>query len=176
MKKVLSLSLLSIILFAFVSQTPADIEKFKRDVAESKGKAKKELDGYRYDGSKVTFFNYKPVKQTKQVEVFLFNRTEYKFSFNAELVPLNVTVKIYDADATDPNRVLLKEIGEVGGAPFEISSDDLNKEYQAKISDAPRLKRVYVVYEIPGDSGYAQANKGKISGRGAVVLAMGYKQ
>ena len=47
--------------------------------------------------------------------------------------------------------------------------------FKSKVNDAPRLKRVFVEYEIVGNAAYAKANKGKISNRGAVVLAMGYK-
>jgi hypothetical protein len=175
MKRVVRLSIICLILLSFTSQTPQEIEQFRTDISENKSKAKKSLDGYRYDGSKVTYFNYKEVSQKKELEVFLFNKTEYKLVFNAELVPSGINVNVYDADKNDPNRTLLSENPGVEASSFYLLSSNLNDMYASKYKDAARLKRVFVEYEIIGNETYVKANKGEISNRGAVVLAMGYE-
>lgn len=173
MKK--TLSLLAILGVAFVfAQTASNLTEFKENISKQKVEAKKELKPYRYDGSKVTYFNFKTYKQVKEVEIYLFNNTDYRFSFNGKSLPNDVSIKIYDEDKTVSDRILLKETSGVKGANLIIESADLNKTYQSKKSGSSRLKRVFVDYEIPGVPG-AQNKKPTMKERGAVILVMGYK-
>ena len=166
MRRILSFAILAVVAFAFTSQDQSDVDQFRKDVANNKKAAKAGLSKFKYDGSKITYFNYRSSQQVKEVEVFLFNRTEYKFSFNADLVKSPINVKIYNADINNTNRKLLYEKSNIKESEFVISNyTDLGDK---------TLRRVYVDYEIPG-SDYGKKNKGKISSRGAIVLAMGYK-
>ena len=122
----------------------------------------------------MTYFNFKTYKQIKEVEIYLFNNTDYRFSFNGKSLPNDVKIKIYDEDKTNPTRVLLKEVSEVKGKNVVVESSDLNDTYKSKKSGASRLKRVFVDYEIPSIPG-AQNKKPTMKERGAVILVMGYK-
>ncbi|MCB9224785.1 MAG: hypothetical protein H6582_11445 [Crocinitomicaceae bacterium] len=173
MKKILTITALFGLALVF-AQTADDLTEFKEDIAKQKVEAKKALKPYRYDGSKVTYFNFKTYKQVKEVEIYLFNNTDYRFSFNGKSLPNDITIKIYDQDKTISDRVLLKEVSGVQGNNLLIESSELNKTYQSKKSGAERLKRVFVSYEIPGVPG-AQNKKPTMKERGAVILVMGYK-
>lgn len=173
MKKILTIASLFVLAFV-VAQTASNLTEFKENIAKQKLEAKKALKPYRYDGSKVTYFNFKTYKQVKEVEIYLFNNTDYRFSFNGKSLPNDVTIKIYDQDKTISDRVLLKEVTGVQGNNLLVESSELNKTYQAQKNDAARLKRVFVDYEIPGVPG-AQNKKPTMAERGAVILVMGYK-
>lgn len=156
------------------AQGVSNLTEFKANIKSNKEEAKKAVKPYLYDGYKTTYFNYKTYKQTKEVEIYLFNNTEYRLSFNGKSCPKDVKVKIYNADKTDADRLLLKEITNISGDNTIIQTKDLNEAYKAADKKATRLKRVFVNYEIPATPG-ANNSKPKIEDRGAVVLVMGYK-
>ena len=159
------------ILFA---QVASNLTEFKTNIKSNKTEAKEMLKPYLYDGYKTTYFNYKTYKQVKEVEIYLFNNTEYRLVFNGKSSPKNVNIKIYNADKSVEDRVLLKEINNVSGKNVLIQTNELNKSYKAKNKKATRLKRVFVSYEIPATS-TANNEKPTIEDRGAVVLVMGYE-
>ena len=168
-------SLIAIFALGFViAQTAANLTEFKENISRQKVEAKKALKPYRYDGSKVTYFNFKTYKQVKEVEIYLFNNTDYRFSFNGKSLPNDITIKIFDEDKTASSRVLLKEISDIQGKNITIESSELNDVYQKKTGSDRRLKRVFVDYEIPGIPG-VQNKKPTMNERGAVILVMGYK-
>lgn len=173
MKKTLTIAAIFGLAVLF-AQTASNLTEFKENIAKQKVEAKKELKPYRYDGSKVTYFNFKTYKQVKEVEIYLFNNTDYRFSFNGKSLPNDVSIKIFDKDKTASDRILLDEETGVKGSNMVIESSALNKKYLAEKSGASRLKRVYVDYEIPGVPG-AQNKKPTMKERGAVILVMGYK-
>lgn len=173
MKKILTLVAI-LGLGLVIAQTASNLTEFKENIAVQKVEAKKALKPYRYDGSKVTYFNFKTYKQVKEVEIYLFNETDYRFSFNGKSLPNDVIIKIYDEDKTMSNRILLKEVSGVQGTNLLVESADLNSTYGSKKPGSGRLKRVFVDYEIPGVPG-AQNKKPTMDERGAVILVMGYK-
>jgi len=156
------------------AQAVSNLTEFKANIKSNKAEAKEQLKPYLYDGYKTTYFNYKTYKQVKEVEIYLFNNTEYRLAFNGKSCQKNVKVKIYNAPKSDPNRVLLKEIDNVSGANYLVQTGELNENYMAVNKNATRLKRVFVSYEIPATS-TANNDKPSIEDRGAVVLVMGYK-
>ena len=156
------------------AQTVTNLTEFKANIKSNKAEAKKAVKPYLYDGYKTTYFNYKTYKQVKEVEIYLFNNTEYRLSFNGKSCPKDVTVKIYNADKSNNNRILLKEITNVSGGNTIIQTKDLNDAYKKSNKKANRLKRVFVNYEIPATP-TANNSKPSIEDRGAVVLVMGYK-
>ena len=51
-----------------------------------KKETRKNLEPYRYDASKTSYYVYKTFDQSKEVEVFYFSSNEYKMAFNGEAV------------------------------------------------------------------------------------------
>jgi actin-related protein len=173
MKK--TLTIIGILGFAILfAQTAANLTEFKENISEQKAEAKSKLKSYRYDGSKITYFNFKTYQQVKEVEIYLFNETDYRFSFNGKSLPNDITVKIYDQDKTVEDRVLLKEFTGLQGNNLTIESTELNDAYLAKKNEKTRLKRVYIDYVIPNIPG-AQNKQPTMKERGAIILVMGYK-
>lgn len=173
MKKTLTL----IVLFSFAllfAQTASDITEFKENIASQKSEAKSALKPYRFDGSKITYFNFKTYKQVKEVEIYLFNNTDYRFSFNGKSLNNEIKIEVYDKDKTASDRVLLTEITEIQGKNITLESSKLNAEYTKKTGDSEKLKRVFVNYVIPPVPG-AENKQPTMKERGAVVLVMGYE-
>jgi len=156
------------------AQKVTNLTEFKATIKTNKAEAKKAIKPYLYDGYKNTYFNYKTYKQKKEVEIYLFNNTEYRLAFNGKSCPKNVTVKIYNAAKSNPNRVLLKEIPSIKGRTEVVQTKDLNEAYKKAHKKATRLKRVFVSYEIPAVP-TANNTKPTINDRGAAVLVLGYK-
>lgn len=173
MKK--SLILLSFLSFAVMfAQTAANLTEFKENIAAQKVEAKSQLKPYRFDGSKITYFNFKTYKQVKEVEVYLFNSTDYRFSFNGKSLPNDITIEIYDQEKAIGDRILLKRFDGIKGKNILVESTELNQVYQQKTKTTTRLKRVFVDYVITAIPG-AQNQTPTMKERGAMVLVMGYK-
>ncbi len=173
MKK--TLTLLGLFSFAILfAQTASNLTEFKENIASQKAEAKTQLKPYRFDGSKVTYFNFKTYKQVKEVEIYLFNNTDYRFSFNGKSLPNDITVEIYDKDKTQGDRILLKTLDGLQGKNVLVESSELNETYRAAKNSKGRLKRVFVDYIITPVPG-AINKKPTMKERGAVVLVMGYK-
>ena len=158
-------------------------------VAEYKAKTREKLKPHKYDGSKVTYFNYLQYEQKKKIEVLLFNGIEYKFCFNSEGVPKGIGVHIYDKDEAAKDRVVIYEASNVIGKDFTITSDEMLKNLQSKKSGVTSIKRVYIEYSIPAtDQAYkapvvatekskkeAEASTSEPQQKGVIVLSYGYK-
>jgi len=173
MKK--GLILVGFIVFAFAfAQTVTNLTEFKESIKQNKAEAKESIKPYLYDGYKTTYFNYKTYNQVKEVEIYLFNSTEYRLAFNGKACPNNISVKIYDQSKNVSDRILLKEISDVKGGNVIVQTKEMFEAYKSGGGNASRLKRVFVDYEIPATPGANNANP-TIEHRGAVVLVMGYK-
>lgn len=163
------------LVFALVfAQTVTNLTQFKENIKKNKAEAKASIKPYLYDGYKTTYFNYKTYKQTKEIEIYLFNTTEYRLAINTNSCPSNISIKIYDQNKSVEGRILLKEISDVNGQNTLVQTKDLNKAYVDAGGKSSRLKRVFVDYEIPATPKANNANP-TIEHRGAVVLVMGYK-
>lgn len=156
-------------------------------VEEFKTKTREKLKPFRYDGSKITHFNYLKYDQTKEVEILLFNGNEYKLCFNGEGAPVGITIRIYDmskeaAGNYPEKRKLLTEISDFKGEQV-VESSKLTEEYRnQKDNQKLTLKRVFVEYFIP-EAEYVQEQlppKSKeeprmVPQKGFCVLTYGYK-
>lgn len=170
-----TLTLLAFFGFAAIfAQTASNLTEFKENIASQKAEAKAQLKPYRFDGSKITYFNFKTYKQVKEVEIYLFNNTDYRFSFNGKSLPNDITIEIYDKEKTAADRILLKKFDGIQGKNILVESSELNSTYQGKTSSDLRLKRVFVDYVITAVPG-ANNQMPTMKERGAVVLVMGYK-
>jgi hypothetical protein len=170
----------SIIFLAFFgialvfAQKITTLAEYKSSIKANKAEAKKELSPFLYDGYKTTYFNYKTYKQTKELEIYLFNNTEYKLVINSKASSKGIDVKIYDKDKTSEDRVLLKTINKAENQNLVVNTNELNKVLKTANAKATRLKRIFISYEIPAVS-TANNTKPLIEDRAAVILVMGYK-
>lgn len=172
-------------------------------VAEYKEKTRENLKPFRYDGTKITNFNYMKFDQTKEIEILLFNGNEYKLCFNGEGSPVGIDIKFYDiskeaAGNYPERRIELKSIKGFKGE-ITVQSNDLNKVYadaklekytagggedkdQIKRLKESQLKRVFIEYTIP-EAPYVQeqlppkskAEPRMVPQKGFCVLTFGYK-
>lgn len=174
-----TLTLLTVVSFSFAQvlnkkeEAQADPREAAREnaskVTEYKGKSRENLKPYRYDASKVTHFNYSGFEQKKEIEVMMFNGTEYRLCFNGQGAPKPITLQIYDKPASNQARVMIQEVSNVAGKENEmIESSALNKKYQEMKGKDVVLKRVYVDYII-------SANDTKEPLSGFMILTYGYK-
>ncbi len=118
----------------------------------AKADCKELLNGARYEGSKTTYFALRKDKQVKSVEVFMFMSNEYIFAIGGKVCSAPLTVKIYDADADNKERILIKEFKKVEGSNLTFSSKDLNSAYLKKKSNADKLKNLFIEYHIGSGS------------------------
>lgn len=153
--------------------------------AEYKAKSREKLKPYRYDGSKITFFNYNSFEQKKTVEVLMFNGIDYKFCFNTDGVPKGIDLQIYDKDEVAKDRVMIYEAKGVMGRDVIVTSADMLKNLQEKKSGITSIKKVFLEYHVPiGDKvesapATEKPKKGEPTSnpqqQGQVVMSYGYK-
>ena len=157
--------ILSLGLFLLMSITAGNGDgAFDAAVNTLKQDCKDLIEGTRYEGSKITYFNG-GTKQTKSVELFMFLPNEYKIAIGCKKAVSSVTVRIYDAPADVSDRTLVKEYKKMQGKNFTISTIDLNTAYRKKVPEVEHLKNVHIEYSI---------GAGK-SGKEAIVLVYGHK-
>lgn len=190
-KKVLifgTMALLSVMTIAQIANKKgAEAVEEPSKVEEFKEKTREKLKPFRYDGTKITHFNYLKYEQTKEVEVLMFNGNDYKLCFNAEGAPVGITIRIYDiskeaAGNYPEKRKLLAEIAGFKGEQT-VESSKLNEEYR-KLKDNQKLtlKRVFVEYYIP-EAEYvleqlppkSKAEPKKVPQKGFCIVTFGYK-
>jgi hypothetical protein len=149
-------------------EAPSKVEEYKE-------KTREKLKPFRYDGTKITHFNYMKYDQTKEIEVLLFNGNEYKLCFNGEGAPVGIKIRIYDiskeaAGNYPEKRILLKEISDFKSETI-VETKELNTSYTTRKEEiytsnckaekkepdattlkslkALKLKRVFIEYFIP---------------------------
>ena len=143
-----SVFVLFLIAFAFQADAPCDAKALK-------DKAKKQLEPYTYDMSKLTRIVYKAKPWLKEIEVPLFIGEKYRLVFNTEALPKQIVISIYNRDKDSKKRKLLFTTKDAAADKKEFSFD---------ISMA---RKAFVDYEMPvGDSTAAG---------GCLVFMLGYK-
>jgi len=180
-------------MFSF-SSFSQDYEDGEDDLAtlitEYKKEARRALDPYRYDNSRVTYFVYKAFEQRLEIEMRLFRPSEYRFSFNGKAVDDAIKLEIYDKPRNYKYRTRLYERESISGDEFTFESGRMEQKYRSsKIADGMseedaktvRLKKVYINYIIPSKEreeviiDEKTQEKAFIKYRGAMIVAMGYK-
>ena len=143
-----SVFLLFFLVCAFQSDTPCDVKTLKE-------KAKKQLEPYTYDMSKLTHITYKAKPWLKEIEVTLFIGEKYRLVFNTEALPKQIVISIYNRDKESKKRKLLFTTKDAGADKKEFSFD------------VSMARKAFVDYEIPaGDS---------TTSGGCLVFMLGYK-
>lgn len=134
--------------FAFQGDAPCDAKALK-------DKAKKQLEPYTYDMSKLTHITYKAQAWLKEIEIPLFIGEKYRLVFNTEALPKQIVISIYNRDKDSKKRKLLFTTKDAGADKREFAFD------------LTMARKAFIDYEIPsGDSTAAG---------GCLVFMMGYK-
>lgn len=114
---------------------------------------KKKLEPFKYDSQKFTKINFTNKAQKLEIEVPVFIGEKYRLVFNTSGLPKPINVNVYtkDKEASKRESIFTNKGGET--------------EF---IFDVPRVRKMYVDYDVPADS----TNQ---KGSGCVVFMMGYK-
>jgi hypothetical protein len=114
---------------------------------------KKKMEPFKYDSQKFTKIMYQKKTQQLEIEVPVFIGEKYRLVFNTSSLPKAVQVNVYtkDKEAKKREAIYTSKAGE-----NEI------------VFDAPRVRKLYVDYDVPADS-----TNQKLSG--CVVFMVGYK-
>jgi hypothetical protein len=159
----ISAILIAFLVLAIQQDTRTDIQSAVRGVQSS---LRKSMEGLKYDGSKVTYFETINRVQFKEVEVILFLRENNHLFFSGELSPGRVSLRIYDGPASDQNRLVLFEARNIANKTVKVAEQELIERLRFYDPNPKRLRSVYVDYEIA---------RSRREERGAIIMAVGYE-
>jgi hypothetical protein len=153
MKKIFYTSLLGLIfVFGFTTiQTTDNCDK--KTLTTS---CKKKMEPFKYDSQKFTKIMFQKKTQQLEIEVPVFIGEKYRLVFNTSSLPKPIQVNVYTKDKETKKREAI------------YSSKDLKPGENEIVFDAPRVRKLYVDYDVPADS-----TNQKLSG--CVVFMVGYK-
>jgi hypothetical protein len=134
--------------FAFQGDTPCDAKALKE-------KAKKQLEPYTYDMSKLTHIAYKAKPWLKEIEIPLFIGEKYRLVFNTESMPKQIVISIYNRDKESKKRKLL------------FTTKDSPADKKEFGFDLTMARKAFIDYEIPAGDSTADG--------GCLIFMMGYK-
>jgi hypothetical protein len=117
---------------------------------------KKKMEPFKYDSQKFTKIMYTKKQQQLEIEVPVFIGEKYRLVFNTSTLPKPVIVNVYTKDKESSKREPI------------YTSKDLKAGENEIIFDVPRVRKLFVDYDVPADS----ANQ-KMSG--CLVFMVGYK-
>lgn len=120
---------------------------------------KKALDPFKYDSQKITKINFTKKAQQMEVEVPVFVGEKYRVVLNTSGLPKPINISIYTKDKESKKREAI------------YTNKDLKNGETEIVFDAPRIRKMFIDYDIPADSTASPANK--ISG--CVAFMVGYK-
>jgi hypothetical protein len=117
---------------------------------------KKKMEPFKYDSQKFTKIMYTKKAQQLEIEVPVFIGEKYRLVFNTSSLPKPVTVNVYTKDKETKKREAI------------YSSKDLKAGEHEIVFDVPRVRKLFVDYDVPADS-----TSQKMSG--CLVFMVGYK-
>jgi len=141
--------LIAVILFGFQQANNCDQKTLKN-------RCKVLLTPFKYDSAKMTPLSLQKKQQKVEIEVPVFIGEKYRLVFNMAQAPKGVVINIYNKDKEAKKRELL------------FSTKDSSKTDTEFIFDAPRVKKMYVDYDVATDSLNTKA-------KGCAVFMVGYK-
>ena len=150
MKKVVYIGIISLIAMYGFTTIQQTLEVDKKALSAS---CKKKIEPYKYDSQKFTKINFTKKAQQLEVEVPVFIGEKYRLVFNTSSLPKPIKISVYTKDKTTQKREPI------------FTSKPGEKEI---IFDVPRVRKMYVDYDVPIDSTGSDAS-------GIVVFMMGYK-
>lgn len=149
MKKIFSIGFIGLLFaYGFTTMPPSDNPDKKAITAS----CKKKIEPFKYDSQKFTKINFTKKAQQLEVEVPVFIGEKYRLVFNTTDLPKPVKISVYTKDKEAKKR-----------EPIFTSNSADEKEF---LFDVPRVRKMYVDYDVPADSSAAS---------GFVVFMMGYK-
>ena len=153
MKKVIYIGLVGLIFaFGFTTIQTAD----NCDKKALSASCKKKLEPYKYDSQKFTRINFAAKPQQLEVEIPVFVGEKYRLVFNTSGMPKPIKISVYTKDKDSGKRDAIYD----------------NKNSKAEetefVFDAPRVRKMFVDYDVPLDSANTKAS-------GCVVFMVGYK-
>ena len=117
---------------------------------------KKKMEPFKYDSQKFTKISYTKKVQQLEIEVPVFIGEKYRLVFNTSSLPKPVLVNVYTKDKESKKREAI------------YSSKDLKAGENEIIFDVPRVRKLYVDYDVPADT-----TSQKMSG--CMIFMVGYK-
>lgn len=117
---------------------------------------KKKMEPFKYDSQKFTKIMYTKKVQQLEIEVPVFIGEKYRLVFNTSSLPKPVVVNVYTKDKESSKREAI------------YSSKDLKSGENEIVFDVPRVRKLFVDYDVPADS-----TNQKLSG--CMVFMVGYK-
>lgn len=120
---------------------------------------KKKMEPFKYDSQKFTKINFTKKTQQLEVEVPVFIGEKYRLVFNTSGLPKAIKISVYTKDKTAKKREAIYTNKDVSATENEL------------IFDAPRVRKLFVDYDVPVDS--TASASAKVSG--CVAFMVGYK-
>jgi len=118
---------------------------------------RKKMEPYKYDSQKFTRINYQKKAQQLEVEIPVFVGEKYRLVFNLTAMPVApIGINVY----TKPK--------ESGKREVIYTNKGLSPDEKELVFDAPRLRKLFVDYDVPADS-----TDQKLSGY--ILFMVGYK-
>jgi hypothetical protein len=153
MKKIFFSGLLGLIFVYGFTTIQATDNCDKKTLTNS---CKKKMEPFKYDSQKFTKIMYQKKAQQLEIEVPVFIGEKYRLVFNTSSLPKPVMVNVYTKDKESKKREAI------------YSSKDLKAGENEMVFDVPRVRKLYIDYDVPADS-----TTQKLSG--CVVMMVGYK-
>lgn len=117
---------------------------------------KKKMEPFKYDSQKFTKILYTKKVQQLEIEVPVFIGEKYRLVFNTSSLPKPVVVNVYTKDKESSKREPI------------YTSKSLKPGENEIVFDVPRVRKLFVDYDVPADS-----TNQKMSG--CLVFMVGYK-
>lgn len=117
---------------------------------------KKKMEPFKYDSQKFTKILYTKKAQQLEIEVPVFIGEKYRLVFNTSSLPKPVVVNVYTKDKESSKREAI------------YSSKDMKPGQNEIVFDVPRVRKLFVDYDVPADT-----TNQKLSG--CMVFMVGYK-
>lgn len=119
---------------------------------------RKKMEPYKYDSQKFTRINYTKKVQQLEVEVPVFVGEKYRVVFNLTAMPNNAPIGIN----------IYTKSKESGKREPIFSNKDVPADQKELVFDAPRLRKLFIDYDVPADSADQKLS-------GYIVFMVGYK-
>ena len=155
MKKILIISFIGL-LFAYAFTPIQTAENVDKNALSAS--CRKKMEPYKYDSQKFTRINFSDKQQQLEVEVPVFVGEKYRVVFNTSSMPaappiaINIYTKSKDSGKRDPI----------------FSNKDVPAGSTELVFDAPRLRKMFIDYDVPAVPGDQKLS-------GYIIFMVGYK-
>ncbi len=155
MKKALILSFIGLLFSSAFTPIQTNDNVDKNALSAS---CRKKLEPYKYDSQKYTRINFTGKKQLLEVEIPVFVGEKYRVVFNTSAMPENhpIGINIYSKAKDSGNRQPV------------FTNDNIPEGTTELVFDAPRLRKMYIEYDVPAVSEDQSAS-------GYIIFMVGYK-